>query len=102
MATLAEIYALKNTGSILFHRFVGGCIEAAWDIINESDQTANHTNRLAFAKKVIADPVAVTMKYYLYFLSNATIQMSGEGSTDNDIQFVVNSFIDIVSNLEAA
>jgi hypothetical protein len=102
MATLAEITSMWGAGGSLFHRFTGGCIKSAWDVMNEAANTANHVNRIALAKKMLLAPDDIAKKYYLYFLSNASIQTSGDAATDNDILFIVASFMDVIANAEAA
>lgn len=95
MATLMEIDGLVLGAPTLFQRFRAARLKAAWDITNEDPGTANHADRLTWANSIIAayDSGNVQSEYRL-FLSNTTIQTSGIASTDNDIQFVVNSFID--------
>lgn len=102
MATPAEIVNLWRNCHDLQDRFMGSLIQASWDVMNEAPETANHANRLAIALRVMLDPESINRKYFLYFLSNPTIQSSGVASTNNDIQFVVNSFYDIIANTEAA
>jgi hypothetical protein len=102
MATLVEIVSLWGSNNDLAQRFMGGCIKAAWDVMNEAPETANHANRLALARKILLNPEDINRKYYLYFLSNASIQTNGVASSDNDILFVVASFFDTIANTEAA
>lgn len=94
MATLAELYNLRFTSAGLKNRTVAAIAKAAQDVLNESDQTANHTARVAWAKLALADAPAMAEKMLWGLLSNATIAGDGEAATDNDIQFVVNSLID--------
>jgi hypothetical protein len=42
---------------------------------------------------VLNDNEAHSQSEYARFLSNATIQSSGNSSSDNDIQFVVNGMV---------
>jgi hypothetical protein len=94
MATLADIYSLITGAPSLEQRFIAARVKAAWDVLNEDAGTTNHVNRLAWAKATLDDPTARKSKEYLRFLSNTTIQSSGVASTDNDVQFVVNSLLD--------
>lgn len=95
MATLQQIDELVLGVPTLFQRFRAARIKAAWDIINENPATANHADRLVWANAIIADyETSDIQSEYRLFLSNTTIQTSGIASTDNDIQYVVNSFID--------
>lgn len=92
MATLIEIHNLAVGAPALQQRFYAARLKAAWDIRNEDAGTANHAARLAWANKVLGSYQASGSFYeYATFLANPTIQTSGSQSTDNDIQFVVNS-----------
>ena len=94
MATLVEIDNLVNGYPLLKQRFKAARLKAAWDILNEGDITF-HEERLAWASGIINNYDVDLSVEYLLFLSNPTIQTSGNASTDNDIQFVVNSFVDV-------
>ena len=102
MATLQEIWTYCESHALLRQRFAAACIKSAWDVMNEDPGTTNHANRLALDKKILLDPNAINDRYYLYFMSNASVQTNGEGSADNDLLYVVASFFDLVANAEAA
>lgn len=68
---------------------------AAQDVLNESPTTANHTKRLAWAQFAQVNPFQESERFMWAVVSNPTIAVAGEACTDNDIQFVVNSNIDI-------
>ena len=93
MATLMEIYSLVHGAPELEQRFQAARIKAAWDILNESPSTTGHTERLVWAEAILDDVSTDAEEEYTRFLSNATIQSSGTSSTDNDILFVVNSWV---------
>lgn len=95
---LVDIHNLINGAPILRQRFLAARVEACWDILNENPATENHTNRMAWAKSILDNYDAHAQEEYTRFLSNTTIQASGEDSTDNDIQFVVNSMVDDWAN----
>ena len=101
MATLLELYSLYQPNGDLYARFEAAFVSAAWDVINEDPGTTNHTNRIALAKQILLEPAVFTKKYYRLFMSNATIQTNMDTSTDNDVQSVVNSFLDQIANAEA-
>lgn len=65
--------------------------KAATDIAVEDPQTANHPQRLAWARRVISDPVGWSEKAVWTVMQNATIAAAPATATDNDVQFVVNS-----------
>lgn len=92
---LQDIYDLTFQAEELRQRVHGACISAAVDVLNEDAGTANHANRLAWAKAVlVAEPGNALIKHvYRFVLSNATVLAAGAEATDNDLQFVVNSII---------
>lgn len=92
MATYEEIYNLRN--SSLVNRVEVAVAKAAYDVRNEVPETANHANRIIWAASALVDPKTRANEMMWQVLSNATIQASGQASTDNDIQFVVNSLVD--------
>lgn len=94
MATLVEIHALAAGAPELRQRFAAARLKAAWDVLNESSGTTNHAARLVWANKIIDGYETDLDVEWRRFLSNATIQAVGVAATDNDIQFVVNSFTD--------
>jgi len=67
--------------------------KAAFDVINEDSGTAYHAERVVWAKDAMKDPEIVSDKMVWTVVQNPTIQSNGLDSTDNDIQFVVNSNI---------
>ena len=101
MATLLELHNLYQAQGALFARFEAAMVEAAWDVMNESPSTDNHVNRINLSKVILLGPQIPAKKYYRLLLSNATIQTLMEDSTDNDIQFVVNSLFDMIAYVEA-
>jgi len=92
MATLQEIYNLANNAAFK-GRISAAVAKAGFDITNEDPGTTYHTERLAWAKNAMKNPDTVTDQMVWLVVQNATIQSSGISSTDNDIQFVVNSNI---------
>lgn len=90
---LIDIHSLVVGTPELEQRFCAARLKAAWDVINEDAGTPSHAARLVWADKIVTDYFADKDKEYRRFLSNATIQSSGAASTDNDISFVVASFL---------
>ena len=94
---LADIYnCWAGQAGLLKAKFVGACLVAAYNILNEGVGTENHANRLTWANVVLNGTVAEVeekvMQHLRYAIaSNATLQAAGEGATDNDVQFIVNS-----------
>ena len=73
--------------------------KAAVDIQNEDPATANHSQRLSWARKAADDPVAWAEKAIWIVLENATIQAAPTTTTDSDVQFVVNSAVSSLMRL---
>lgn len=98
MATLLQIYNILYGDDYrpLLNRTISAVLNAANAIVNEDPGTANHANRLAWAQAALASRdglTAATDEMFVGVCSNATIQMTGNDATDNDIQFVVNSLV---------
>ena len=62
--------------------------QAAVDILNEDEATENHAQRVAWARRTIADPPAMAAKAIWKVLENATIAADPVNATDNDVDFV--------------
>ena len=98
MATLVQKMELSKQG--WFRSRVGAqALAAALDVVSEDSGTANHTERLAWALRVIADPDGYGVTMAPAVADNDTIAngyaTSGEaGVTDNDIAFQFASIID--------
>lgn len=93
MATYIEQYDIWMSTN-LKKQLVMACLKAANDIVNESAGTTSHTERLAWARLVFKDPFVKASEISAGVIQNATVQ-SGV-YTDNDIQYVVNSLIDVM------
>lgn len=86
----------------VFKRFLGACLVAAASIVNEDPGTANHERRMAWARGVLSnDAESVRLRVRAHVrraaATNTTFQGNPAGVTDNDIQFIVNSQIDLLS-----
>ena len=105
MATLNEIYTLKNS-STLRNRVAVALAKAAEDVRNEAAATANHGARFEWATSVVLasenGPEGEARRLMWMVLQNATIQASGEASTDNDIQFVVSGLVDFAAGVDTS
>jgi hypothetical protein len=97
MATLIEKYKLLHGDGDLWRKCEAAAWQASTDIINESPSTPNHAARLEWANTVRGDPPSVASvtawvtANRMKILENATLQSAGNASTDNDVQFVINS-----------
>jgi hypothetical protein len=95
MATYTELYNLYASGSSLLARFEVACMVAAHNILNESAGTPNHANRVIWANAVLEDSKAMSNRMLRRAISsNATLQAQGEAISDNDVQYICNSFVD--------
>lgn len=61
MATYTELYEIANNNTLL-DKFTAAVAIQAEVIRNESDQTANHANRLLWAKDAFSNPRAMAEK----------------------------------------
>jgi hypothetical protein len=93
-ATLQQIYNVAFGAPELRQRFVAARLKAAWFVRNESNQTANHANRISWANGLLNDPMRRLDQEYMLFLSNSTIQAAGNAAPDGDIEYVVAVFLD--------
>lgn len=107
--------ALKDIGAALKdptfqNQIAGALLTAATAVLNEAPMTGNHANRLLYANAIIGNPGAQAAFIASGILSNSTIAgeagnaagSSGTPFPDGDVQFVVNSFLDIYANQYAA
>lgn len=101
-ATLQQIYNVVFGSPELRQRFIAARLKAAWHVLNEDPATANHANRIAWARGVVADPAVNSDHEYRLFLSNATLQAAGSAAPDGDIEYVVAVFLDTFANNAAA
>jgi hypothetical protein len=99
MATYNEIYNMRYHDSDFKNRVVVACVVAAKDIFNEDPGTTNHTNRLAWATKVIDGAPGQAERMLWGLVSDTTIQANGDASTDGQIQTAVNSLIDFFAGI---
>jgi hypothetical protein len=91
--------AATTAGSPLRKQVIVAINQAAVDIVNEAIGTQNHRARLTWAwlilngKTELADAAE---RWIWRVLDNATIQASPATATDSDVQFVVNSLVDVM------
>jgi len=95
MATYEQIYDIW-AGDKLKKEIVISVVKAAQDVLNEDPGTTNHANRVLWANQALEDPYLWGTKMSVAVIVNATVQ-SGT-YTDGDVQFLVNSVIDMFAN----
>lgn len=99
MATLSELWTLLEDPA-LKEKVSAACLVAAEAIRTEDDQTANHTNRLKWAKGVMTDPVKAgddMLKAVLAANAGASLA-SITGATDATIQTAVDAAVNIFAD----
>lgn len=84
-------------GEDLRKRLIIAVCKAASDISNEDPATANHADRVTWAKGVFADPYLKSIAMSGAVMQNAVIQTGTY--TDSDLQFVVNGLVNLFSKL---
>jgi hypothetical protein len=98
MATYAELFGLQNDNDLIEKIVVA--VAVAGDTIRTEDVgTANHANRLVWAKAAFEDPRSVGKKTVWAVLaankSNTTAQITG--ATDAQIQTAVDDVVDVLA-----
>jgi hypothetical protein len=94
-------YALRYTLTNVHQQIEVATVVAAGDIITEDPGTANHVDRLNWAHFVMGNSVMAYEVMKWPVAANPAIQTSvqedptGNSVSDNDVQFVVNSNIEL-------
>jgi hypothetical protein len=74
-------------------RFEAACYIAAFTIINEATNVANHANRLVWANEVATMQTylktTATKCKHMALATNAALQTSGVAAADSDIEYIV-------------
>jgi hypothetical protein len=69
-----------------------GALEAATNVMSEDDTTAGHSERAAWANKVLLNPALQSGA--ISFGVAAQPGISGPDATDQDLLFTINSLVD--------
>jgi len=111
MATLNEIFNLRNNSHLL-NRVAAALANAAEDVRNEAAATAKHAERFTWASSVLlttGGPDTESQRAIWLVLQNTSIQdqytsdPTGGGTiTDSDVQFVVNSLVNVLSGADTS
>ena len=83
-------HVLRKQTAVALHK-------AAVDVMNEDPATAEHSQRMAWARRVLDDPEGWAAKVIWKVMENAAIQAAPTTSSDGDVQFVVNSMVNLIS-----
>lgn len=96
MATYAELFDLR-ADSALRNRIAVACVVAAEAIRSEDAATANHANRLLWAKAVFANPVgeAERMLWAVLAANKALSEAQIKGASDAAVQTAVNAAVNV-------
>jgi len=97
MAYTDTFDAATTEGSVLRKQVAVALVKAAQDIVNDTvDPPANQPARLNLARAIREQggPTRWADTFIWRVLENASIAAAPTTSTDNDVQFVVNSLID--------
>jgi hypothetical protein len=96
MATYDELYALKDNTTMLA-RVAVACVIAAEAIRTEATSSANHLQRVRWAARVFADPVAEAARMWWAVLAQNKAATSAQitGATDATIQTAVAAAVDV-------
>ncbi len=94
--TLIDNFNLRAS-DVLRNRIAAACWNAAEQVRNEDAATDNHTDRLAWARRVFTDPGdgPEVLRVFRAVLMNPTVQSAGEAATDEDIQSAVTGLVDL-------
>lgn len=99
MATLSEIWTLLESPT-LKEKVSAACLVAAEAIRVEETETANHANRIKWAKQVLVDPVKAGDDMLKAVLAaNASAELSEiTGASDATIQAAVNAAVNVFAD----
>lgn len=99
MATLAEIWTLLEDPA-LKEKVSAACLIAAETVRTEDAGTANHANRLIWAKQTFKNPVGAGQNFLKALLAaNSTLTVAQlQGATDAAIQTAVNNAVNIFAD----
>jgi hypothetical protein len=96
-AALTDLFTLLND-PILNQKVAAACIKTAVSIAFEDPGTANHANRLAWAKGALANPTGTANEVVRYVIAAlagndlATIQASADATIQSNVDASVTVF----------
>lgn len=96
MATYIELFSI-NSNDELRNRVAVACLVAAEAIRNESDQKANHANRLTWAKGVFENPKdkAIAMLWAILAANKDLTVAQIVAVSDANLQTAVNNAVNV-------
>jgi hypothetical protein len=95
MATLSQTYSVGSSPMLSARICAQNWIYAA-NILAEDPATANHANRVLWAKQVMREDQNGEMvrRMRVHCAQNSTIAAAGDDCTDNDIAYVIALHLD--------
>ncbi len=97
-----DIYtAATDDTHVLRKQCAVACYKAALDVINEDPETANHGNRLAWARKITQDanaPTQAAARWVWALFADATIRDNPTTASDATVQNAVNGILNTMAN----
>jgi hypothetical protein len=91
--SLENTYYLRYESKNMKDRVTAAISKSAGDIKNEDPGTPNHENRIEWANFAFANTQSLADQAMWDVVWNPAINAAGEASTDNDIQFAVNTWV---------
>lgn len=100
MPTLLETSVLLDSTGDLYHKVRGGVIKIAAAVYGEAVETPNHVNRMAWARDVLltGNIDSRTKEMYRMCMTNATVVAAGESALESDVEWCINTFLNIIAN----
>jgi hypothetical protein len=102
MSTYTASYAIRYAIPSIQQQIEVAVMTAAQAILNEDPATADHTNRIAWARWANQNSSVSWLPFAWPVAMNPAIQTSaqadpgGQSVQDSDVQFVVNSYVEAV------
>jgi hypothetical protein len=94
--SLESTYQLRYESKNMKDRVTAAVAQGAGDIRNEDPATPNHESRMEWADYAFANTQGIAEQAMWDVVMNPAINSAGEASTDNDILFAVNTWINAV------
>lgn len=89
-ATLAELYKIRFDRDNLQNRVAAAILKQAWPIITEDPATANHPNRVVWARHIIETDLTESAYRAMGWVAKSNqIQNNGAQATDNQVETAV-------------
>jgi hypothetical protein len=90
---LIDTYNLRYESATMKNRVTAAVAQNAADILNEDPATPNYENRQAWANAALQNSPGIAEQAMWDVVMNPTINAAGDAATDQDILFVVSSWI---------